>query len=153
MNRQMTVDDIIKNTSDEDDAFGGSNLNIDDILNEYGGNSTDIMSSNNQNKSSTPSTRFEFSSDKDRSKSITNIQDEELRKIIEEADNIYKDDMNDDGLSNYIDNLNLNDLIYDRRQSTSRPVILKEEPIHYKNSIDFINYMETVYIKAKLESN
>ena len=158
--KPWTVDDIIQTTVDEEYNLDMNNINIDDILNEYNGSGVETNYPRLGNN-----TRFGFTSSVETSsnKGKTSIQDDDINKMMEDADHIYRNDLNsnEDNLNinlnlnlnfnNYLENINVMDMNHEMDQKNSRTQ--SEEILPYKNSIEFINYMETVYIKSKLEGN
>lgn len=158
--KQYSIDEIIKSTPGEDMEIDVNSINVDDILNEYADSTvvnTNYQSNQTMNSSAN---RFGFNPNLNISQpmsrhSSNNYQhDEEVMKIMKMADDIYKTDGNlpDMNVAEYLQNLNINDLQNDQivayRKESSQ-----EEVLPYKNSIDFVNFMETVYIKSKVEGN
>jgi WD40 repeat protein len=144
----LSVDEIIKNMQSEDYDLDSQNIKVDDIINEYGSHSQDTHSDS----------RFGFnpSIEERKPSSSQNFQDEELRKIMEMADDVYsKHELKMDGdMSKYIESLNLNLNLNDfNSEENFSPKKNSDEILPYKNSIDFVNYMETIFIKSKLEGN
>jgi hypothetical protein len=150
----LSVEEIMKNISG-DDYEPNQELRVDDIINEYG----PMNPIHHSNSAGASQSRFGFNPDLDSSsklnsrKSMNNIQDEELRKIMEMADDAYpKSDLNEVDFSKYLESLDLNNL-NDEDSASKKKNLEIDENLPYKNSIEFINYMETHYIKSKLEAN
>lgn len=163
-NKQLSVDDIINETTDEDLIhLEGHDINIDMILNsnEYSvmnmiTNSADqknkLTNTNlySNNQGSTIS-NFKFNPNLN-SRNSANIQDKELQKMLDEADKLYKnDEFKDDDYKSYIDTLNLNldtnnnDTIVAYRRKTEG-----EENLPYKSKYFLLTYFIRPYRIHKL---
>ncbi len=90
----LSVDDIIKNYSGEDYDVDSQDMKVDDILNEYSVNNHSLNTNTNADNSLNSSSKYEFNpnltGENSRRPTNPNIHDEELRKIMEMADDVYK---------------------------------------------------------------
>jgi hypothetical protein len=134
------VDDILKDidTGNMDHMDNNIELNIDDILKE---------TEHTQTTETGRSSKFDFNPNLEIKKKSTTL-DKDIEDIINQADELYG---NIDNIK--VDDHRLNEILAMENEHLPTFNKKEEENLPYKNPIEFINYMETIYIKKLLEGN